>query len=386
MFNYSKNFWIICWSMFLFMTSFNLIIPELNDFITGLGGADKKGLIFVLFTLSSAIARPFSGRLSDLIGRKKVMFIGVIFSIIVSLFYPLSISVGFFLLLRFLHGLSVGFFPTGSTALMTDILPSNKRGVGMGIWGTFTSLGIGVGQGIGSTICDVVGIENLFILASALSIFSTILIFFVQESLENPIKFKVNQLKVPSKDILEREVFPAAIVMFLSAYCSGIIFVLTPDMSKYVGIHNKGWFFIFYVVCTIFVRLFFGSLSDKIGRRKTLAIGMFILIVSMVLIGYSTTPLAYSIASIVFGFATGITSPTLFAWTADLSAIHRRGIGAGTMFIALELGIMAGSFSTMLTYKNSAETIPFSFLIGALSAFLGFIYLIWHQIYRKSEF
>jgi len=42
------------------MTSFNLIIPELNDFITELGGADKKGLIFVLFTLSSAIARPFS--------------------------------------------------------------------------------------------------------------------------------------------------------------------------------------------------------------------------------------------------------------------------------------------------------------------------------------
>ena len=32
MFNYSKNFWIICWSMFLFMTSFNLIIPELKKY------------------------------------------------------------------------------------------------------------------------------------------------------------------------------------------------------------------------------------------------------------------------------------------------------------------------------------------------------------------
>jgi len=386
MFNYSKNFWIICWSMFLFMTSFNLIIPELNDFITDLGGADRKGLIFVLFTLSSALARPFSGRLSDLIGRKKVMYIGVAFSIIVSLFYPLSISVAFFLFLRFLHGLSAGFMPTGSTALMTDILPTNKRGIGMGIWGTFTSLGIGVGQGLGSTICDLVGINNLFIIASALSIFSSILIFFVKESLEKPVKFKFKLLKVPSKDILERNVFPAAIVMFLSAFCSGVIFVLSPDISKYVGIQNKGWFFIFYVVCTIFVRLFFGSLSDKIGRRKTLSIGMFILVISMILIGYAKTPLSYSIASIVFGFATGITSPTLFAWTADLSAIHRRGIGAGTMFIALELGIMAGSFSTMLTYNNTFETVPFTFIIGGLSAFLGFVYLIWHQLYRKSDF
>lgn len=386
MFKYGKNFWIICWSMFLFMTSFNLIIPELNEFITNLDGADKKGLIFVLFTLSSAIARPFSGRLSDYIGRKKVMYVGIFVSIIVSLLYPISSTVFFFLFLRFLHGFSAGFFPTGSTALMTDILPANKRGVGMGIWGTFISLGIGIGQGIGTSVSNFVGMENLFIIASALSILSSILIFFVKESLENPIQFKPSLMIVPKADIIERNVFPAALVTFLSAFCSGIIFVITPDMSKFVGLSNKGWFFVFYVICTIFVRLFFGSLSDKIGRRKTLSIGFLFLIISMLLIGYSTNSITYTIASVIFGIATGITSPTIFAWTADLSSFDRRGIGAGTMFIALEVGIMAGSFSTMLTYRNTLASVPISFLTGVISASIGIIYLIWHQINRKSEF
>ena len=108
------------------MTSFNLIIPELNEFITILGGANYKGLVITLFTISAAISRPFSGKLSDTIGRKKAMTIGMLASVIVSILYPLSFSVFFFLCLRFLHGFSAGFFPTGATALLTDILPEKK--------------------------------------------------------------------------------------------------------------------------------------------------------------------------------------------------------------------------------------------------------------------
>jgi MFS family permease len=83
---YDKNFWIICLAMLLFMISFNLIIPELNQFITNLGGEDQKGLIISLFTISAGISRPFSGKLSDKIGRKKVMIIGIVVCFVLSNF------------------------------------------------------------------------------------------------------------------------------------------------------------------------------------------------------------------------------------------------------------------------------------------------------------
>lgn len=383
--NYSKNFWVLAFSMFLFMTSFNLVIPELNNFITDLGGADYKGLIISIFTISAGLSRPFSGKLADTIGRKSVMLIGIGVCFVVSLLYPLSFSVWFFLLLRFFHGFSAGFNPTGATALVTDILPEDRRGMGMGIWGTFVSLGIGVGQVTGSYICKEIGINNLFMIAAGTAVFSGILVMYVQETLENRVKFSTKLLAIEAEDVVERSVLPSAIVMFLTATCSGIIFVITPDMSGYLGSDNKGLFFGYYVVSTILVRLFSARLSDKIGRRKTLIIGFTLLLVSMLLIGFSRDLTSYITAAVIFGFATGVSSPTLFAWTADLSHPERRGVGAGTMFIALEAGIMVGSASTYLTYHNTLNSVPLPFITGALMALASILYLIWHLKFRKSN-
>jgi MFS family permease len=383
---YTSSFWLTCVSMLFFMTSFNLILPELNDFITNLGGENQKGLIISIFTISAAISRPFSGKLADYIGRKKVMYFGIIISVLVSLLYPLSHSVLFFLILRFLHGFSAGFMPTGATALVTDLLPSNKRGVGMGIWGTFISLGIGIGQSLSFIVIKYFGFDGLFIVSSILAIFSSIILFQVQETLAGKSKFHPAQLKIKWNDVFEPSVLPAAIVMFLSAICSGIIFVLSADVSKFLNLENKGWFFMFYVISTILVRLFTGKLSDIIGRRQTLIIGMTLLIISMLIVGFSQDVVFYTLGSIVFGFATGISSPTLFAWTADLSHKNRRGVGAGTMFIALEFGIMFGAFSTTFFYRNTYETVLPTFLIGTFFAFLALIYLIWNLKNRKSEF
>ena len=373
---YSKNFWLMCLAMFFFMTSFNLILRELNNYISILDGADKKGLIITLFTISAAISRPFSGKLADTIGRKKVIYLGIICSFIVMLIYPFSYSVLFFLILRFLHGFSAGFAPTGATALLTDLIPEKSRGHAMGIWGTFISLGIGVGQTLGSWIYLSFGFTILFLIGALFSLIAFILVFWIKETLVNQQKFNFKLLRITWKDVFEPNVLPAAFVMLLSAMCSGMIFVLTPDLSTYLGISNKGFFFGIYVIATILIRLLTSSLSDRIGREKTLLIGCFILVISMLLVGTSNSIVSYIFAAIIFGIATGITSPTMFAWTADLSHEDRRGVGAGTMFIALEFGIMFGALLTLVSYDSTKSTIFLTFLIGAMMATIACIYLI----------
>ena len=362
--------------MFFFMTSFNLILPELNNYISILDGADKKGLIITLFTISAAISRPFSGKLADTIGRKKVIYLGIICSFLVLLIYPFSYSVLFFLILRFLHGFSAGFAPTGATALLTDLIPEKSRGHAMGIWGTFISLGIGVGQTLGSWIYLSFGFTILFLIGALFSLIAFILVFWIKETLVNQQKFNFKLLRISWKDVFEPNVLPAAFVMLLSAMCSGMIFVLTPDLSTYLGISNKGFFFGIYVIATILIRLLTSSLSDRIGREKTLLIGCFILVISMLLVGTSNSIVSYIFAAIIFGIATGITSPTMFAWTADLSHEDRRGVGAGTMFIALEFGIMFGALLTLVSYDSTKSTIFLTFLIGAIMATIACIYLI----------
>jgi MFS family permease len=215
---------------------------------------------------------------------------------------------------------------------------------------------------------------------------SLLLSIYVRETLTKRSKFTPKMLLIKWNDVFEPSVLPASLVMFLTAASSGIIFVITPDISNFLGIQNKGWFFGIYVISTILVRLLTGSLSDKIGRRKTLLIGNFFLMTSMISIGLADTITFYTIAAIIFGFATGISSPTLFAWTADLSAFDRRGVGAGTMFIALECGIMLGSLSTLVFYNSTLSSVFNSFAFGAVLSFIASIYLIWHLRNRKSLF
>jgi MFS family permease len=152
--------------------------------------------------------------------------------------------------------------------------------------------------------------------------------------------------------------------------------VLSPELSHHLGIENKGAFFIYYVLSTIVVRLVTGRISDRIGRPKMLLIGMSLLTLSMLLIGVSNTPNWYTFSSIIFGIATGTSSPTLFAWTADLAPVNRRGIGTGTMFIALEFGIFSGSGLTNELYDHQLNSIFPIFLVGACMAFATVIYLI----------
>jgi len=322
-----------------------------------LGRESYKGLIIALFTVTAAISRPFSGKMADTVGRKSTMYIGTAVSIIITLLYPISGTIAFYLTLRFFHGFSTGFLPTGATALVTDLLPENKRGQGMGVFGTGIALGLGVGQAFGTPIAKALSINGLFIVSGLTAALSMLLIKSVKETLPHPQPFSFRIFRIKGEDILEKNVLPAAMVMFLTTICTGLVLVLTPDMSVYLNIENKGWYYVFYVISTIFVRLFAGQLSDKIGRRQALLLGVSFLILAMLMTGNAKTEFWYTAASFIFGVATGISSPTLFAWMADLSPKNRRGVGAGTLFIALELGILIGSMNTIVVYDNTLKSL-----------------------------
>ena len=73
---YTRPFLLLCASHALFAASFNMMIPELPSYLASLGGADYKGLIIALFTITAGVSRPFSGKLADTIGRLPVMYVG----------------------------------------------------------------------------------------------------------------------------------------------------------------------------------------------------------------------------------------------------------------------------------------------------------------------
>lgn len=375
---FTKQFILLCTSNFLFFASFNMIIPELPAYLTSLGGGEYKGLIIALFTLTAGLSRPFSGRLSDKIGRVPVMLVGGIVCIISSALYPFFTSVWAFLLLRFLHGFSTGFQPTGQTAYIADIVPAQKRGEAMGIVGFMSSIAMAFGPVIGSEMVMHFSIEMMFYASSVMAFLSVLVIFRMQETLQEKSKFNLDALKITKKDVVEPRVFPAALVWMLCVFSFGVVLTLTPDLSVHLGIENKGTFFGIFTLSSLFVRLVAGRLSDRLGRVKVIKVSCLVLFTAMCLLGSSTTPMLFYISASLFGIGVGINSPTVMAWLIDLSDERFKGRGIATGFIALEIGIGMGAFISGLLYGNVTANFPLAFWFAASLIMCAFMYLIYY--------
>ena len=380
---YTPQFILICLSSLFFSASYNMLIPELPSYLSNLGGAEYKGLIIALFTLTAGLSRPFSGKLTDTIGRKPVLVFGAIVCVIAGLFYPILTSVSGFLFLRLLHGFSTGFSPTAIAAYVSDIIPENRLGEAMGIQGLCFSTGLALGPALGSYIKLFTDYDILFYSSSFMALLSIILVLKVKETLVSKQQFKLQTLKISTSDIIAKEALPAAFITFIAYIGFGVILTLIPDWSDHLGIVNKGTFFIAFTIASIFVRIIAGKISDVYGRKIVIIVGLAFLILALLLLGKLESIHGMLISAIFYGLAMGIISPTVNAWTIDLSNPSTKGKSIATMYIALEAGIGLGALFSGWYYQDIVKKIPIIFCVCAFFAFSGFIYMLF---YKKKQF
>lgn len=373
---YTFQFILLCTSTFLFFSSFNMIIPELPNYLQSMGGGEYIGFIIGLFTLTAGISRPFSGKLTDTIGRKPVMIFGATVCFIMGFAYPLANAVVVLLAIRLLHGFSTGFTPTGTSAYVADVVPSSRRGEAMGMIGLCSSLGMACGPAIGSTLANEASIEVMFYASSVAAIMSVLILAGMHETLENRESFRPSMLKLKRKEIFEPAVLAPCIVLLFTTFSYGAVLTLTPEKSDALGMENRGIFFMFFTAASVAVRFFAGKVSDKVGRVPVLKVGAGVLIISMLLIGFSESVVVFLLGGVLFGLSTGVSSPTVFAWTVDLSHEKQRGKGLATMYISLEAGIGFGAVISGWIYGNNPAYLPYAFGIAALLAAAALVYLL----------
>jgi MFS family permease len=345
------------------------------DYITSLGGEDYKGYIIGVFTIAAALSRPISGKLADIIGRLPVMIFGGLVCVVMSILYPLFTTVFAFLALRFFHGMSTGFTPTGTTAYLADIIPKERRGEALGLLGVMNNIGFMAGNALSSVFTNALGINNLFYFSGFLAFISIAIVFRMKETLVEKQKFKLKHLIINRQDVWDKRAMSPAIVMLLTTTMFGSLLTLIPDYSTHLGILNKGLFLSIMTVSTILTRLTTGKMSDKIGRAITCAFGTSFWIISGILLAFNNLPLFY-VAGITCGIASGINSPALFAWAVDVADGVRAGRALATLFIALEIGISIGAFSSAAIYQNNAANFVYVFGAVAILNGVALLYLI----------
>ncbi|WP_220399586.1 MFS transporter [Filimonas effusa] len=372
---YTLQFGLVCLSSFLFSASFNMLIPELPAYLSNMGGAAYKGLIIALFTLTAGGSRPFSGKLTDTIGRVPVMAVGSIVCFVCGFLYPVLTTVAGFLLLRLVHGFSTGFKPTATAAYVADLVPATKWGEAMGIHGVCFSTGLAIGPAIGSAITAHYSINILFYCSSLFALLSIVILANMKDTLPDKQRFRLAHLRIGKNDIFDKRVIPSVVVIFLSYVSYGAILTVIADWSLHLGTANKGLFFMVFTLTSLLIRFVAGKVSDRHGRVPILKISLSLLAISTFMIALANTSWLLMFASGVYGIATGMLSPTATAWTADLSDPAQRGKAMATMYIALEAGIGLGALLAGSLFIEDFAMIPVVFYWCTAITLLSLIYL-----------
>lgn len=142
------------------VSSVNLAVPSI--------GVEFKSSAFLLswivasYLLASAAFLLPMGRLSDIVGRKKIFLWGVVLFSFFSLLCGLSWSVESLIALRVLQGISISMIFSTGMAILTSVYPPHKRGRAMGLTASVTYIGLSSGPVIGGVMNHYFGWRSIF--------------------------------------------------------------------------------------------------------------------------------------------------------------------------------------------------------------------------------
>ncbi|MGG1572774.1 MFS transporter [Fictibacillus sp. NRS-1165] len=304
--------------MFLVMVGFGIIIPVLPFFAEKVGATPAQlGLLMAVYSLMQLLFAPIWGRVSDRIGRKPVMLIGIA-GLAIS-FFLMAVSSQLWMLFaaRIIGGLlSSANMPT-TMAYVADITTPENRGKGMGIIGAAVGLGFIFGPAIGGVFSKT-SLNTPFLLAGASSIITFFLVLFVlKESL--PKQLRSNG---PAESGSRWRAFTGAVSilfvlqLFISLSLSGLEATFAYFAAKKAGLDTNHLGYIFMIMGFAGALVqggLVGRLTKKFGEGKVIQGGIVISAVGfgLILLVHNFTTAAIFLS--IFGIGNGVIRPSVSA-------------------------------------------------------------------------
>lgn len=356
--------------------------------------AATAGLAASIFIIGALIARLVSGRITDRVGRKRLLVIGALFEVVFSALY--LVGVGFWLLfaLRLLHGIAYGMCSTTIGTIVTALVPDSRKGEGVGYYMLSVTLGAAIGPFLGMFLTQNAGFHVLFIVTAVVAG----LCLLAAAQLRVPevpvpraeVAEKANEIaeaerteqaggfRVPRPRVanyLETSVVPISAVCALLFFCySSLLAFLTPFAAESGLETTASFFFVVYAIATFVTRPFTGKLFDRKGDRVVMIPAFIAFIVGMGLLATVYRPAAMLIAAALLGFGVGTVQASGLALAVRIAPDDRLSLANSTFYILLDIGVGVGPLALGIVqplwgYRGLFEAMSFVAIV-ALAAYL----------------
>lgn len=304
------------------------------------------GILLSLYGLVNSALQPVMGALSDKIGRRKPLIeIGlglVAFSTLAFIYAGRFIDL---LILRILQGVGVAITIPASLALMAMITEKDTRGGSMGIYSTLRLIGFAGGPLIGGFLHVHFGFKAAFIAGASLLALAILMVqIWVKDvPIVNPNESK-RRFRIIDTSLLNPGILSAAFATFIMASSFSMVTTLENEFNFRLGINALQFSTAFsaLMVGRLIFQVPLGRLSDFIGRKPVVLVGMLLLAPATALLGEVTSLTQLVVLRIFQGItAAGVAAP-VFAVAGDLAESGGEGRQMSIISMGFGLGLALG--------------------------------------------
>lgn len=377
----TRSYCFILAANFLLYFGFWLLIPVLPFYLEEIFSVSNAtiGIVLSCYTIAALCIRPFSGYFLDTFARKPLYIMAYFIFTTVFAGYMLAGTLTIFILLRVIHGLSFGMVTVGGNTLVIDIMPSSRRGEGLGYYGLTNNLAMSVGPMFGLFLHNAgVGYTTIFSYALGSGILGIISASTVKTEYRPPVKKEPVSL---DRFILIKGI-PAGFSLLLLSIPYGMTTNYVAMYAKQIGITAEtGLFFTFMAIGMAVSRLFSGKIVDKGKITEVITAGMYLVSLCYFgltacgwLIEWSNTITTYIffLIALLLGIGFGTMFPAYNTLFVNLAPNNQRGTATSTYLTSWDVGIGIG----MLIGGSIAEfaSFKYSYLFGAILTVISMMY------------
>jgi DHA1 family multidrug resistance protein-like MFS transporter len=345
-----RNLYILTFVLFVVMLGYGIIIPIFPFYIESMGaGGTELGLLAASYAVMRLIFGPVWGGISDRVGRKPILLIGISGYVITMIWFGLATQLWMLFAARILAGmLSSATAPT-TMAYIGDSTQEDERGGGMGLLGAAGGIGTIIGPAAGGFLAQA-SLSMPFFIAAGMALLSLILaVIFLPES------YPAREGKVEKKQAIVdlrawwQALFSPIGTLFLLTFISTTGLMIFANVFGLYGMERFNYgpeqvgiiMMVLGLVSALTQGLLAGPATKHWGDERVIKIGLLATALSFGLMLLADNFVTVILTTAFLALTVSLQSPALLSLTSRRATVPQ-GIAMGLSNSFISLGRIVG--------------------------------------------
>lgn len=300
--------------------------------------ATHIGMLMSMFAVTALILRFVAGPAIDTYNRKYILMGAMAIMAFAYFGFSFSKNISSLMIFRLIQGCGNAFAGVSCLAMVSEALPADRFGTGMGYFSLAQVISQALGPTVGLYLVEWFGYKATYIINAIIMITAIIAAYNIKYEYK-----QTRNLKISLDNMVAKEaILPSLVLLFMTIGFQTLGSFLIVFAEKQGVTSSIGFFFTVYALTLLVTRPMIGKLTDRYGFVKVAIPAVCCSGFSFLIISVSTSLPMFLIAAIINSFGFGACQPSLQSLAMKAVPSERRGSASCTSYIGMDTGTIIG--------------------------------------------